>query len=276
MLDLKTLNLKLEGKAWKADETSVSGRIQETNTNLFGLSIPSNLMEKIASKEMLIEQFNIPLNFPKEFDLRNINNLNYTTSIKDQGECNACVAFALCAVWETQYKLLDWNRYRNIDLSEAYLFFCSGQKCDKGWDFEGALRFALSVGTCDESCFPYKGIQQKCQPCSDYNNRLIRIKDWNVINDDDLKKYTIFNHGPLLAGMEVYEDFTYYKNGIYEYVDGNFRGNHAIAVIGYNDTEGFWICKNSWGKNWGENGWFRIKYDECNINFYPMFKVEIV
>ena len=38
-------------------------------------------------------------------------------------------------------------------------------------------------------------------------------------------------------------------------------GNHAIAIVGYNDPEKYWICKNSWGTEWGESGWFRIDYD---------------
>lgn len=275
MLDLEQLKIKLLFENWEADETSVSGRFQKAGTNLFGLNISADLMDKVASKKMLLEHFDIELHYPPKYDLRDVNKINYTTSIKDQGNCGACVAFSLCAVWEIQLKLHDYRRFRNIDLSEAYLFFCSSRDCRRGWDFESALRFALAVGTCDESCFPYTGSQQECIPCTDQPYRMRRIRDWNAIDDDDIKKHTISKHGPLLAGMKVYEDFKYYSNGIYEYIAGDFLGNHAVSIIGYNDTEEYWICKNSWGTGWGESGWFKIKYGECNIDINPMFKIDI-
>jgi len=57
-----------------------------------------------------------------------------------------------------------------------------------------------------------------------------------------------------------------YTGGIYEYKYGLFAGNHLVSIIGYDDTQGYWICKNSWGTSWGENGFFRIKYGECGID----------
>ena len=44
-------------------------------------------------------------------------------------------------------------------------------------------------------------------------------------------------------------------------------GGHAIKVIGWgkeNNTE-YWLCANSWTEKWGEKGFFRIKFGECNI-----------
>jgi hypothetical protein len=77
-----------------------------------------------------------------------------------------------------------------------------------------------------------------------------------------------------MTGMKVFSDFFSYRAGIYKYSWGDFEGNHAITVVGYNDSDRFWICKNSWGTGWGEQGWFRIRYDECGIGssfcFYPV------
>ena len=58
--------------------------------------------------------------------------------------------------------------------------------------------------------------------------------------------------------------YRFYSGGIYE-PSGDFLGYHLVTIVGYNDDPGYWICKNSWGSNWGENGWFRIKYDVCEI-----------
>ena len=45
----------------------------------------------------------------------------------------------------------------------------------------------------------------------------------------------------------------------------NLRGGHAILLMGFDDNHEYWICKNSWGTGWGENGYFRIKYGESGI-----------
>ena len=74
--------------------------------------------------------------------------------------------------------------------------------------------------------------------------------------------------GPIVAAFDVYEDFRDYTGGIYEHVWGDYLGGHAVAIVGYNDAENYWIVKNSWGTGWGENGWFRIRYGQCNIDSY--------
>jgi hypothetical protein len=38
-----------------------------------------------------------------------------------------------------------------------------------------------------------------------------------------------------------------------------------VTIVGYDNRDGYWICKNSWGDQWGENGWFRIGYGQCDI-----------
>ena len=68
--------------------------------------------------------------------------------------------------------------------------------------------------------------------------------------------------GPVIGGLNVYEDFDFYKSGIYRQTTGVFRGRHAVCVVGYQDSEkddgGYWIIKNSWGPNWGEKGFMRV------------------
>ncbi|XP_037534392.1 dipeptidyl peptidase 1-like [Nematolebias whitei] len=75
----------------------------------------------------------------------------------------------------------------------------------------------------------------------------------------------------------VYPDFLHYKGGIYHYtgLTDPFNPfeltNHAVLLVGYGRCQKtgqkYWIVKNSWGTDWGEDGYFRIRRgsDECAI-----------
>lgn len=100
-----------------------------------------------------------------------------------------------------------------------------------------------------------------------YDHAYWTITSYNV-QEPTSRNYikNALNNSPVYASMEVYSDFQNYSNGIYQHSYGRFLGYHAVVIVGYNDIEEYWICKNSWGAGWGEDGYFRIAYDECGID----------
>ena len=70
--------------------------------------------------------------------------------------------------------------------------------------------------------------------------------------------------GPVSVAYQVVEDFMLYSGGVYtsdKCKQGVQDVNHAVLVVGYGRSQvdgPYWIIKNSWGSNWGENGYFRI------------------
>jgi hypothetical protein len=71
--------------------------------------------------------------------------------------------------------------------------------------------------------------------------------------------------------MEVYDDFYSYRNGVYARTSGaSYEGGHAVLIVGYDDGDNCWICKNSWGTGWGENGYFKIRRGNCSIGTYVL------
>ncbi len=76
-------------------------------------------------------------------------------------------------------------------------------------------------------------------------------------------RHDIFSQGPLSTGMEIYVSLYEYKKGdIYEYTgDGSdLIGGHAVVIVGWGEEKGkkYWIVRNTWGTEWGDDGYFKI------------------
>lgn len=90
-----------------------------------------------------------------------------------------------------------------------------------------------------------------------------------VFGEDDIKR-DIMNYGPVVANIQIHVDFLAYKTGIYRKGDGvaRFSGFSSIKIIGWGEDEikkgeqskgdKYWIVQNSWGEDWGENGYAKI------------------
>ena len=172
-----------------------------------------------------------------------------------------------------------------IDLSEAHLFFClgrdSGASCSNGWWPQKAFEAFQKSGVTDEACYPYpSGLAKKdCSGlCSDAANRLLKITGFQDLTKKaaDIKTWISGGKGPVSACFIVYQDFFSYKSGVYKHVSGNQAGGHCVTIVGYNDNPGYWICKNSWGTDWGDQGYFCIAYGECGIDSWSNHGVEAV
>jgi C1A family cysteine protease len=94
------------------------------------------------------------------------------------------------------------------------------------------------------------------------------------VNAADIKAG--LQNGPVSACFVVYNDFFSYKSGVYTHVTGTVAGGHCISMVGYDDAAGCWICKNSWGTGWGENGFFRIAYGQCSIESWAVVAPDAV
>ena len=79
----------------------------------------------------------------------------------------------------------------------------------------------------------------------------------------------LVNYGPLAVAFSVYSDFLTYKSGVYTHQTGQMLGGHAVEMVGYGTENGkdYWLVKNSWNEEWGDNGYFKIARgtDECGI-----------
>jgi len=244
---------------WIAGYTSVS----TSTSNYLSDYLGCMEMDDDLSDELVISTDTL---LPEEFDWRDVDGKNWVTEVKNQKSCGSCVAFGTLSALEAVVQI-ELNQIFECDLSESQLFFCGGGSCGSGWTNAKSSKFVTSTGVVDENCFPYQPYTMQCSDKEDnWRSRLVKVKTSSTALGQVNIKEAIITYGPVLVDFTVYTDFGFYRSGIYEHVSGSAEGGHAVAIVGYNDDPGYWICKNSWGKGWGEEGFFNIKYGECGLD----------
>ncbi len=163
------------------------------------------------------------------------------------------------------------------DFSEQDLVSCSGAgNCVTGGSPAAALNYIMTTGIVTEDCFPYTAQDDPCSLCVEYLDKLCSIAGWGYVTQAAVNEAAIIaalQFGPLVGYMEVYTDFYSYSSGIYAPLpSATYEGGHGIVIVGYYDdgVDRYWICKNSWGTGWGDNGYFNIKMGECEIGTWVM------
>ncbi len=197
----------------------------------------------------------------------------YDSPVKSQGTCNSCSVFATVALVENLAKQANFPI--SPDLSEQALLSCvSGITCAAGGWYWDVLNHVKQFGAVPENCYPYGGNSGSCDSrCKDpdYTLKLSTFTStpglWAENHSvDDLR--LALQEGPLVVSMRVPPDGTFlsYRGGIYNYDDKkgeiSWTYGHAVLLVGYNEAEQSFKAKNSWGTGWGENGYFRIDYDD--------------
>lgn len=203
-------------------------------------------------------------------DWRNKDGVNYLGAVMNQGNCGSCVAFAAIATLEAQLSISNNTPWLRPQLSPQALFACGGGSCDRGWFPSSAASYMKRNGVIDNACAPYTmgsdGKDVACtQFCANQSERTLKIAGSNNPRGwfgsaaqvkEALKK------GPLMTTMTVYEDFLTYSGGIYKSTSNRSVGGHAVSLVGFSDEGRYWIVRNSWGADWGENGYVRFSWDD--------------
>jgi len=206
---------------------------------------------------------------PDHFDWRDEDGENWMTPVRDQAGCSSCWAFSAVGVVEPLYNIFYDEPNLDLDLSEQYLVSDCCTACGDcvGGSNARALRFIRDEGITDEACFPYSALNGPCSDrCADWSSRLKGIHETEYVQGDTqtIKEHLI-ERGPLAASMGIGEEAGgYFESGIYRCTDDSLT-NHSVVIAGYDETEGYWIVKNSWGTGYGDNGYLKVGFGECSI-----------
>ena len=198
--------------------------------------------------------------------------------VRNQQHCGSCWAFSATEVLQERFCIASNGQIKKV-LSPQDMVSCdSDDNGCQGGLLNTAWGYLESTGVVEEECFKYVSADGKNVPhcphgtCDDGELQYIKYRAIDGSSKPltcaaQIKEELVAN-GSVQTGFMVYEDFMHYKGGIYEHTSGNELGGHAVKIVGYGNEDGkeFWIAQNSWGPNWGENGYFRIAFGQCEFD----------
>lgn len=197
------------------------------------------------------------------------------TSVKRQGTCGGCFAFAAAGqfeywYWKKKHKLINFSIQQWIDCSKPENFGCDGGLMH--YVFYKAIRSPAGPATFDKYRF-------KDGTCRKRTRRpWVKVKSYVVqsdeqhINVERHLAHNIVQYGPIPVGIDSSNyHFELYKGGILKEHQCGKDIDHAVLVVGF--TPKYWIVKNSWGSHWGQGGYIYLERwkNTCGINSYASF-----
>ncbi|CAH1391947.1 unnamed protein product [Nezara viridula] len=197
---------------------------------------------------------------PKSIDWRQS---GAVTPVKDQDVCGACWAFSSTGAIEGQLfrktgKLVSLSEQQLIDCSRSY----NNSGCKGGLMYKSFNYLKDVEGLESEDSYPYKSMDNRCRYKKNNIVPGTKVQAYTYIQsmDDDALKAAVATVGPIsIAVTAGNPGFKFYRRG-----------------YGSDNGEDYWLVKNSWGTEWGENGFMRLtraKKNACGISSMAIYPI---
>jgi cathepsin H len=200
------------------------------------------------------------------------------SGVKNQGKCGSCWTFSTSGAMEAHHAI-KFKPWRTSEMSEQQLLDCAtdfdNHGCQGGLPSHAFEYIHHAGGLSKEFAYAYRaessGDKNRCRWSGTEANKTAlggrTVSSFNVTEgDEESLKRIVATVGPVSVAFQVVEDFRLYKHGIYSSSkcgSGPKDVNHAVLVVGYGQApetgRPYWIVKNSWGPEWGEEGYFKIE-----------------
>ena len=221
---------------------------------------------------------------PKSIDWRE---KNAVTHVKNQANCGSCWSFSTTGSIEgvnaiKKNKLINASEQQLMDCSDKY-----GNHGCQGGLMDNAFKYVIDNGLCSEEDYPYQAEQGRC--LSAQCNRVVQIDNYSDVEPNNEKVLMrAVAHQPISVAIQAnLTSFRFYKRGVYQDPDCGDQLDHGVLIVGYGtdilqDLD-YWIVKNSWTSNWGDEGYIKIlrNYEKyggdssgmCGIAVQPSYPI---
>lgn len=227
---------------------------------------------------------------PKVYDLRNIEGENFISNVKDQGVYGTCWSFATLAALESV-----WSKsgIGNYNLSVRNMTNCHGFEIApyQGGNHQMSTAYLTRLdGPVLEKVDPYSNMsEQACLKVDNKKTPCYVTAAYYTDQNINAIKQLVYKYGGVATAMSASTLSKYINsNDATYYFDGDALINHAVTIVGWNDTltvngglagpapqKGAWIVKNAYGTDFGDDGYFYASYYDANIGVdnvcYPEF-----
>ena len=200
---------------------------------------------------------------------------NYCSTIEDQGKLGSCTGNAIAGAIE----LLENRENRTLDVSRLFIYYYERLiegtvNYDSGAYIRDGIKACYTYGAPIENLWPYNISKFRTKPTNaaiiDAAKRKVKLyqraADFNAVIDAINSGY------PVIVGFNVYSSFdtkAVTNTGVMPYPNVNkekLLGGHAVLIVGYNKNNNTFIVRNSWGKYWGDNGYFYMPFQVIQNN----------
>jgi C1A family cysteine protease len=234
---------------------------------------------------------------PASFDWRNQYKV---TPIKDQGQAGTCWVFGTLASLESRIGVFEQQAHAELyDFAEQNLVLAvdpsyvyqAADRANSGGDSFISTDTLTKWGTVQESTQPYDITTLNTGACDKTLPPLQEIDDFRIVASLGISETDIANiktalqtYGPVIAAFFVDVGSVWpghgnmYDGYVYDYPSFSdqknyYDANHMVCIVGWDDTvrsprtglDGAWIVKNSWGTEWGNDGYFYLCYGAGNL-----------
>lgn len=197
---------------------------------------------------------------PKSVDLR-----DKMSAVKNQGELGSCTGHAIAGYMEYLHPSRpNFSRlfiYYNERAAEGTI------KEDAGAQIRTGVKVVAKLGACKETLHPYEieRFTKKPSASAFKDAGKSKISSYSRVSSLQGLRYSLSKGFPVVFGFEVFEGFESEETaqtGILQMPGSNdvSLGGHAVLAVGYNDRRDHLIVRNSWGRHWGDKGYFYMPY----------------
>ncbi|MCO5568502.1 hypothetical protein L7F22_022201 [Adiantum nelumboides] len=277
-------NLVKAAKLQRQDPSAVHGVTQfsdlteEEFSRFLGLKTPHFLKPTLTSDAPIL-----PINdLPSDFDWREH---GAVSAVKNQGSCGSCWTFSTTGAVEGAHfvktgKLLSLSEQQLVDCDHECDPTYGADACDSGCNgglMTSAYGYIKKAGGLQlEADYPYAGSEGTCK--FDSSKVAAKVANFStIVIDEEQIAANLVKNGPLAIGLNAAFMQTYIGGVSCPYICSKRRIDHGVLLVGYGEKgysparmkeKPYWIIKNSWGPNWGEEGYYKMcrGHNECGVN----------